>query len=62
MELAAIVTAFGTLIASLASWRNARAAKNQTNGQLHEPLNRIETKVDDLAKWQAMHLDRWHNN
>lgn len=49
-----------TLMAALA-WRNARSAKNQTNGQLHEPLSRIEAKIDDLAMWQESHIGRWHN-
>lgn len=58
----AVVAIIPTTIASLAAWRSARKASHQTNGMLHEPLQRIEEKIDDLAKWQASHLDRWHTN
>lgn len=58
----AIVAAIPATIASLASWRNAKAANHQTNGLLQEPLKRIEEKLDDLAAWQSDHLNRWHKN
>jgi hypothetical protein len=60
--IVATVAAIPATIASLAAWRNARAANHQTNGQLQEPLNRIEAKIDDLAEWQAQHVTRWHSN
>lgn len=58
----AIITVVPTTIASLAAWRSARGAQRQTNGALHEPLNRIESKLDDLAKWQEQHINRWHQS
>lgn len=57
-----IITVVPATIASLAAWRSARGAQRQTNGQLHEPLQRIEQKIDDLSAWQADHLGRWHQN
>lgn len=60
--IVATVAAIPATIASLAAWRNARAANHQTNGQLHGPLQRIEAKIDDLAEWQAQHVNRWHQN
>lgn len=57
----AIITIVPTTIASIAAWRNSRAAKHQTNGALSEPLSRIEDKLDDLSAWQRDHLNRWHN-
>lgn len=58
----AIVAIVPTTIASLAAWRSAKQASHQTNGLLHEPLKRIEEKIDDLAAWQSDHLGRWHIN
>lgn len=58
----AIVAIVPTTIASLAAWRSARQASHQTNGLLHEPLKRIEDKIDDLAAWQGSHVSRWHQN
>ena len=60
--LVAVVAAVPATLASLAAWRNARQANHQTNGMLHEPLSRIESKLDDLAEWQAQHIGRWHRN
>lgn len=60
--LVAVVAAVPATIASLASWRNAKAANHQTNGLLQEPLKRIEDKLDDLSAWQADHIGRWHQN
>ena len=60
--IVAVVAAIPATLASLAAWRNARQANHQTNGMLHEPLNRIETKLDDLSEWQAQHISRWHLN
>lgn len=59
--LVAVVAAVPATLASLAAWRNAKQANHQTNGMLHEPLERIEAKIDDLADWQAKHVARWHN-
>lgn len=58
----AVVTIVPTTIASLAAWRSAKGAQRQTNGMLHEPLQRIEEKLDDLAAWQRDHVGRWHQN
>jgi uncharacterized protein YukE len=48
-------------VAALASWRSANKAVNQTNGQLHDKLDRMENKIDDLSEWQGDHIHRWHN-
>lgn len=58
----AIITVVPTTIASLAAWRSARGAQRQTNGALHEPLSRIEHKIDDLMEWQHDHISRWHKS
>lgn len=55
--IVAVVAAIPATVAAL----NARAAKQQTNGQLHNKLDRMETKIDDLSAWQADHIRRWHN-
>lgn len=60
--IVAVVAAIPATVASMAAWRNAKQANHQTNGQLHEPLKRIETKLDDLSTWQAEHITRWHLN
>ena len=57
-----IITIVPTTIASIAAWRSAHGAQRQTNGALSEPLARIEEKLDDLAKWQSQHINRWHDN
>lgn len=54
------IAAVAPTIAALAAWHNAKAAKNQTNGMLHNKLDRMETKLDDLSDWQADHISRWH--
>lgn len=58
----AIVTVVPATIASLAAWRSAKGAQRNTNGQLHEPLKRIELKLDDLTEWQRDHVARWHTH
>lgn len=60
--IVAVVAAIPATIASFASWRSAKQASHQTNGMLHEPLARIEQKLDDLSEWQGDHIRRWHNN
>lgn len=60
--LVALVAAVPATLASMAAWRNAKAANHQTNGKLQEPLQRIETKLDDLSAWQSEHITRWHLN
>lgn len=60
--IVAVVAAIPATVASVASWKHAKAAAHQTNGQLHEPLKRIETKIDDVTSWQSDHVTRWHLN
>ncbi len=58
----AVVAAIPATVAAFAAWRSSRVAVHQTNGMLHEPLGRIETKLDDMSAWQAEHITRWHLN
>ena len=66
-----IITSVGTLltgVGALAAWRNAKAAKAQTNGMLHEPLEQIRVAVLDtqlrVTRTEGVLMDhlRDHNN
>jgi hypothetical protein len=45
--LVSLVAAVPATIAATAAWRNAKSAKAQTNGMLHEPLEQIRVAVLD---------------
>lgn len=62
MEPASILAGVAALVTALGSWRKAKQAADQTNGQLHGKLDRMEMKIDDLAAWQSDHIGRWHQN
>lgn len=53
---AAIAAVPPTLMAAL-SWRNARAAKHQTNGALHGPIEEIRDRVERTENLMIRHLE-----
>jgi hypothetical protein len=60
--LAAVISAVAPTTMAALAWRNARAAKHQTNGALHGPISEIKADVAEIRLGLAEHREEHHRN